>query len=95
MLLKHFLKSKGLETKVTPKQSLKNNYEGTETKITWLQLQGEVDGQDYLVMSATLAQNFEKDASIIHKAQVQWSDDADCWGLIMPATCKSFDEIEL
>lgn len=95
MLLKHFLESKGLLAKVTPKQSLKNNYEGTETKITWVQLPGEVDSQDYLVMSATLAQNFEKDASILHQSQVQWSDEAECWGLIMPASCKTFDEIEL
>jgi hypothetical protein len=95
MLLKHFLESKGLPTKVTPKQSLKNTYEKTDTKITWIQLHGEVDGQDYLVMSATLAQNFEKDKAILHEAQVQWSDDAECWGLIMPATCTTFDDIEL
>lgn len=91
MTLKQFCSKYGLD-KPAAKRSLKNNYQGTETKITWLTLSDEVDGQDYLVMSATLAAAFEADKSILKTAQVQKTDEG--WGLIMPATCEDLGEIE-
>lgn len=91
MTLKAFCSKHGLDKPVA-RRSLKNNYKDTDTKIVWLQLSDEVDGQDYLVMSANLAAKFEKDKSILKTAQVQKTDEG--WGLIMPATFEDLGEIE-
>lgn len=91
MTLKQFCSNHGLDKPVA-KRSLQNNYKGTETKITWLALSNEVEGQDYLVMSATLAAAFETDKSILKTAQVQKTSEG--WGLIMPASCENLGEIE-
>lgn len=92
MTIKQFLGNPD-KVKVLPKQSLKNCYAGTDTKITWIQLPQVVDGQDYLVMSATLAANFAKDQKILAKAQVKLTEEG--WGLVMPASCVDLGEIEL
>ena len=56
-------------------------------------MNGFIDGQDYLVMSATLAAKYLEDKSILKSCQVQKS--AEGWGLIMPATCEVVETVEL
>lgn len=91
MTLKQFCSNHGLE-KPSAKRSKEKNYQGTNQKIIWLTLSDEVDGQDYLVMSATLAAAFEADKSILKTAQVQKTEEG--WGIVMPATCEDLGEIE-
>lgn len=91
MTLKQFCSNHGLD-KPFAKRSKENNYKGSDQKIIWLSLSNEVDGQDYLVMSATLAAAFENDKSILKSAQVQKTSEG--WGLVMPATCEDLGEIE-
>lgn len=93
MTLKQFLTSNNLPTSIEVNRSTKNNYNGTDTKITWVKLAGFVDDQDYLVMSATLAAKYLEDKSILRACQVQKS--AEGWGLIMPATCEVVEIVEL
>lgn len=83
MTLKQFCEKHGLD-KPAVQRSKKNNYEGTNTKITWMQLSDEVDDQDVLVMSASLAAEYEKDKSILKTAQVKKTSEG--WGLIRPSS---------
>lgn len=93
MTLKDFLTSNNLPTSIEVQRSIKNNYKGTETKITWIKIAGFIDDQDYLVMSATLAAKYLEDKSILKTCQAQKS--AEGWGLIMPATCEVVETVEL
>lgn len=92
MTVKDFLTTHGISTKTRVERSKSNNYEGTDTKITWLKLQQAVEGQDVLVMSATLAAKYLEDKSILQSCQVQHTEHG--FGLIMPANVDIVEEIE-
>lgn len=92
MTVKDFLTTHGIPMKTKVERSKSNNYEGTDTKITWLKLQQAVDDQDVLVMSATLAAKYLEDKTILKSCQVQHTERG--WGLIMPANVDLVEEIE-
>lgn len=69
-----------------------STYENTETPIIYLSLSKKFKGQDYLVLSKTSAENllrYKNDweqKEFLSTCQVVFSEEADCYGIIMPPT---------
>jgi len=67
-----------------------STYENSETPIIYLSLSKKFKGQDYLVLSKTSAENllrYKNDweqKEFLSTCQVVFSEEADCFGVIMP-----------
>ena len=82
------------------KQSLTSYYEGTDIPIVYLTLQEEYKGQDYLVMSKSVAQEYlsigddDGKKEFLLKCTVSYSKEADCYGITMPQTYVTIAEYQ-
>ena len=82
------------------KQSLKSYYEGTDIPIVYLTLQEEYKGQDYLVMSKSVAQEYlsigddDEKKEFLLKCTVSYSKETDCYGITMPQTSVTIAEYQ-
>lgn len=92
MNIKEFFEKHHLSTNIEVLQSEKP-YKGTEENILYLQLDEEVDGQDYLVMSRTLAAKVREDLDELKTASVTKTEEG--WGLICHSKVTSLGTISL
>ena len=85
----HSLRTEGVELR----ESEKKTYEGTSEKILYIQLPMEVEGQDFLVCSRTLAAKLRDKSLSLRDAHVTSTEFG--YGLICPQTTKVIETIDL
>lgn len=99
MNIKSFFQKYNLDTKVDILESSKTykdrDGKATTENILYLSFDSEIGdtGQDYLVMSRTLASKVREDNQELAKAQVTETEEG--WGLICAATVKVLGTISL
>lgn len=93
MNIKDFFCKNGLNTEGVEVLQSEKTYQGTTEPILYLSLESEVDGQDYLVMSRTLAEKVREDLGELAKASVSHTDQG--WGLICHSTVTVLGTISL
>lgn len=93
MNIKDFFKKNGLNTESVEVLQSEKTYQGTTEPILYLSLDGEVDGQDYLVMSRTLASKVREDLGELATASVSKTEQG--WGLICHSTVTVLGTISL
>lgn len=84
----HSLRTEGVELRESSK-----TYEGSQEKILYIQLPMEVEGQDFLVCSRTLAAKLRDKSLTLRNADVTLTDVG--YGLICPQTTKVIETIDL
>ena len=85
MTFANFLATHNIDaTQVVVEQSKKNCYNDTNVKIMWVTLPVEVQGQDYLVLSATAAERVIKKELRILSCDAKFSLEANCYGIVCP-----------
>ena len=96
MNLKEFYTAHDLSTKgVKLRESEKQTYKGTDEKILYIELPKEVEGQDYLVCSRTLASKLRSKELKLGEARVQFDEDFGQYGLVCPSNSKVLYEEDL
>ena len=97
MTIKEFFSKNNLQKNLDILESSKTYKDAdgktTSEKILYINLSGDVDGQDYLVLSRNLAKKVRKDANEITKAQVQSTEFG--WGLICASTVTVLGSVSL
>ena len=97
MTIKEFFNKHGLQKNLDILESSKTYKDAdgktTSEKILYINLSGDVDGQDYLVLSRNLAKKVRENQDELTKAQVQSTEFG--WGLICASTVKVFGEVTL
>lgn len=93
MKIKQFFEENNLNLKIEINQSERKNYEGSKDPILYLSLERPVDGQDYLVLSHSLATKVQKDPSAIKEADAKLTEFG--WGLICRAQVTTIATVEL
>lgn len=93
MNIKDFFEKNGLNTKGIEILQSEKCYKGTTENILYLSLDDEVDGQDYLVMSRTLAGKVRENTAELATASVTKTEEG--WGLICHSTVTVLDTISL
>ena len=93
MKLSQALKGISLDLRQT-----ENTYEDSQTGIVYLLLSEEFKGQDHLVMSKTSAETLlakpeEERMAFLASCEVTYSEDAECYGIVMPQSTKSLGTI--
>ena len=93
MTIVDFFKNHGLSGKGLDIRESTKTYEGSEEPILYIQLSKEVEGQDYLVCSKTLASKLRDKSLTLAEANVQLTEEG--YGLICPQTTKVFATVDL
>lgn len=93
MNIKDFFKKNNLNTENVEILQSEKCYQGTTEPILYLSLDDEVDNQDYLVMSRTLASKVREDIGELAKASVSKTEQG--WGLICHSTVTVLGTISL
>ncbi len=93
MNIKDFFKRNNLNTENVEILQSEKTYQGTTENILYLSLDGEVDGQDYLVLSRTLASKVREDLGELASASVSKTEQG--WGLICHSTVTVLGTISL
>lgn len=93
MNIKDFFKRNNLNTENVEILQSEKCYKGTTENILYLSLDSEVDGQDYLVMSKTLASKVREDIGELATASVSKTEQG--WGLICHSTVTVLGTISL
>ena len=93
MKIKAFYESHGLSTQGVEIRESSRKYEKSDDLILYIQLPLEVDGQDFLVCSHTLATKLRDKSLTLRDAEVTSSEFG--WGLICPQTTKVIETIDL
>lgn len=93
MTFKQFIENFGIDVeRCSVNQSETQCYEGSSDPVMWIGLNQPVDGQDWLVLSHTLATKVAQDKAEIAKADVKLDPDHG-WGLICHSTVKSLGSL--
>lgn len=87
----HDLSGKGIELRETNVKT----YEGTTDKILYINLPKQIEGQDFLVCSRTLASKLRSKDLTLKEACVSHDEDTDLIGLVCPATTKVIETVDL
>ena len=93
MKIANFFKANDLSGKGVELRESSKTYEKSNDKILYIQLQKEVDDQDFLVCSHTLAQKLRDKSLKLAEAEVVRTDVG--YGLICPQTTVVIDTIDL
>jgi len=93
MNIKAFYTAHNLSTKGVELRESSKTYEGTSEKILYIQLPTEVEDQDFLVCSKTLASKLRSKELKLSDADVAHGDFG--YGLICPQTTKVIETIDL
>ena len=93
MKIKDFYTAHSLSTKGVELRESEKTYEGSQEKILYIQLPQEVEGQDFLVCSRTLAAKLRDKSLTLREADVTSTDFG--YGLICPQTTKVIETIDL
>lgn len=93
MNIKAFYTAHNLSTKGVELRESEKTYEGSQEKILYIQLPMEVEGQDFLVCSHTLATKLRDKSLTLRDADVTETDFG--YGLICPQTTKVIETIDL
>ena len=93
MDIKDFFRNYGLRTSNIEVKQSSNCYAGTDDPILYINLDKEVDGQDYLVMSHTLATKVAQDINELTSASVTCTEAG--WGLISHSTVTVLGTVSL
>lgn len=93
MKIKTFFEQHSLSTKGIELRESSKTYEDSTDKILYIQLPMEVEEQDFLVCSHTLAQKLRDKSLTLREAEVVHSDVG--FGLICPQTTTVIETIDL
>lgn len=93
MTIQNFFKHFGLSTKGIQIKQSEKTYQGTTDHILFITLDEEVSGQDYLVMSHSLAIKVADDPSVLSTASVTHTEQG--WGLICASTVTVLGTVDL
>ena len=93
MKIKTFFEQHSLPTKGIELRESNKTYEDSNDKILYIQLPIEIDEQDFLVCSHTLAQKLRDKSLSLRDAEVTRSDVG--YGLICPQTTVVIETIDL
>ena len=93
MKIKDFYTAHNLRTEGVELRESSKTYEDTNEKILYIQLPMEVEDQDFLVCSRTLAAKLRDKSLTLRDAHVAHGDYG--YGLICPQTTKVIETIDL